>query len=111
MMRLAYTGDDDLTVSVRFDRWDSGDPMRAQWEWSIDCGGENIATASDLRSGATGRANAVDALASLGSFLTAWAESETGENADLFPASMRALACDWQGFVYEMVEALGRIDD
>ena len=86
-----------------FDRYD-GD--RTQWIWRIydATTGDTLATGDDLRSG-SGDDSPVSALASLLSFLGAWAESvdwswrngRRGENVDLFPASLAdaAQATDW----------------
>lgn len=91
---------DGLAFQVKFDRWDSLQNDRANWEWTIRettrvdgeslPSGEILATGTDLTT--VGEAIESKALNSLAGFLSAWCDAVRAydgesrpENLDLFP--------------------------
>lgn len=79
-----------FTATVVFDRWDSASG-KAQWRYLITADGVEV-TGTDLR---TPNDNMGAALAALLDFLGSYAESvryPDGDNADLFPATLRPWA-------------------
>ena len=88
-MRAVTT--DNGSASVRYVGRTGDD--RAIYRWAItDATGSILATGDDLHSGVGAKVSLHEALDSLGSFLSAYAEAVEcdGENADLFPSSVPA---------------------
>jgi hypothetical protein len=84
------------SIGVRFDRWDGS---RAQYAWRIEVD-DQVYADTDLRMGDSPTLNYADALASLLTFLGAFAESVEytmrtgidGDNMGLFPPGLREWA-------------------
>ena len=104
--------DSGLCVAVGFDRWDD---ERAQFWYQVRAGSESLCEGSDLRLGARQQPCEAKALATLLSFLGAYAEAVSydyqgageSDNLGLFPDSMRdaAFAVGADGF-WEMSQSL-----
>ena len=106
-----------LTISVWFDRYDSGQPDRCHYGYRIvgadhRDGDPILAEGTDLT--CVGEPDLVDAMKSLCSFWSAAIESYNytprGENADLFPEALLELGIDADEVAYA-ASWLGGDDD
>lgn len=92
---LTISAEEIGSIGVKFDRWDGS---RAQYAWRIEVG-DHAWAGTDLRMGDSSTLSCAEALASLLTFLSAFAESVAhtmrtgidGDNLDLFPHGLR----DW----------------
>lgn len=106
---------DNYAFAVEFDRWDG---ERAQFLWRVIVDGETIGYGDDLRLGSLKDPCEAEALETLLTFLSAYAESvnysggHDGANVGLFPESVRPLAqaIGSDGFAM-LAESLARKDD
>lgn len=83
---------DGVDYSVSFDRFDSYDPRRAGYRWTVSETGypaNVLATGDDLRTGSTGEIDLAGALCSLLSFISHDADHHAnGRAVTLFPVAM-----------------------
>lgn len=101
-----------ITASVTFDRWDDIRHARGQWTWEIALDDGVTESESELR----GPATEVDALRTLGHFLSAFSEASRSlgkfgvdrENLNLFPPTLAEY--DFEHFCLELDQALSPSD-
>jgi len=96
-IKLTLHDDTIGSITVQFDRWDG---PHAQYRWTIIPPGMPIYSGSELRMGASSQPNDGQALATLLSFLGAFAEAVDvtrragieSDNLDMFPEQLQEWA-------------------